>query len=243
LTATATGSPTNWTWTSSCGGTFSPDLGNPTTWTPPSVDGLTPCDISVEAINPCASCAATISGDINDASACLTRIEIHPRVIDLGIVLPGMKDSLPVAISVPPLPIGPYEIVIQEIGYSSPGMSMFPDTAVMLSSPDTLLRWIAYEASSCEPFSGWVKVFSSAKQNPVDSIEVRVNGDCVLFEKGLEALLNHASLTPQDSTSVDDRGNGNGHLDLGDLIAMLKGADPAAILTVLGLSRPSEDQE
>ncbi|MCK4789392.1 MAG: hypothetical protein KAV87_36960, partial [Desulfobacteraceae bacterium] len=53
-TASASGGPTGWSWTSGCGGTFNPQNGNPTTWTPPTTHTGS-CQISVIASNSCGS--------------------------------------------------------------------------------------------------------------------------------------------------------------------------------------------
>ncbi|MDP3149057.1 MAG: T9SS type A sorting domain-containing protein [Ignavibacteria bacterium] len=52
LTASSTGNPTSWSWSSGCGGTFSPQNSSSTTWTAPTgFNGN--CQISVTATNSC----------------------------------------------------------------------------------------------------------------------------------------------------------------------------------------------
>jgi|GEM_PF-5723700 len=62
--ASASGSPTSWSWSSSCGGQFNPQNGNPTTWTPPT--GYTgSCQLSVTATNICGTSDNAGSKSVN----------------------------------------------------------------------------------------------------------------------------------------------------------------------------------
>ncbi|MFH1892572.1 MAG: PKD domain-containing protein [Candidatus Zixiibacteriota bacterium] len=79
--ATATGNPTSWNWTSSCGGTFNPQNSSTTTWTPPL--GYTgSCQITVTASNTCGDtdgskqvtvtdCEVRADFAANDSSGCV----------------------------------------------------------------------------------------------------------------------------------------------------------------------------
>ncbi|MBU8922652.1 MAG: hypothetical protein KOO63_12610 [Bacteroidales bacterium] len=74
LTATSTGNPEDWSWSSSCGGSFSPTNSNITTWTPPpTINYGDVCQISVRASNECGtSDKGSKSITVNKAPGTLT---------------------------------------------------------------------------------------------------------------------------------------------------------------------------
>ncbi len=64
LSASASGSPTGWSWSSSCGGSFSSQSSSATNWTPPASHSGA-CQLSVMASNTCGSASGSQSTTVN----------------------------------------------------------------------------------------------------------------------------------------------------------------------------------